>query len=225
MQKPPLSQGDEPIHSNKIVIFDAVSVAKTSQTMTSFIETVARCSDTNGRSCTVHCGTSVAMGDKLQLMECIIECNGVNEVAVKCVKVVDGQDTCTVAFIPRVTMSLPKVQQHLNKFVQVSELLSPSKNTCKLSKLEANCRMASVELLPENSGRMEQKVWDTTHSQLPLLQNSSKASMLHSLPSSTVRQFMPQQEQVGHGDCSSLALWGRDVAQATLHNVLHVSKC
>ena len=91
----------------------------------------------------------------MRLVECVIEYNGVNEIAIKCVKVVDGQDTCTVAFIPRVTMSLPKVQQHLNKFVQVSELYSLSKNTYKRSKSEANYGMASVELLLENSGRME----------------------------------------------------------------------
>ena len=65
--------------------------------------------------------------------------------------------------IPKVSTSLPKVQQHLNKFVQVSELHSLSKNTHKGSKLEANDGMALMELLLENKGRMEQHAQDTTH--------------------------------------------------------------
>ena len=126
-------------------------------TMASFLEIVGLESDTNGRSCTVHetCGESVEVGDVLRLVECVISYNGVNEIAVKCVKVMDGHDTCTVAFLPRVLASLPKVQQHLNKFVQVSELYNDSKNTYKRAKSQANHGMASVEMLLEDSGRIE----------------------------------------------------------------------
>ena len=125
--------------------------------MASFIEIVGLESSTNGRSCTVHetCGESVGVGDVLRLVECVVEHNGMNERAVKCVKVIDGHDTCTVAFVPRVAMNLPKVQQHLNKFVQVSDVYIGSKNTYKRSKSEANYGMAAVELLLEDAGRME----------------------------------------------------------------------
>ena len=79
-----------------------------------------------------------------------------NKVAIKCVKVIEGQDTCTIGFVPRVSMSLPKVQQRLNKFAQVCKIHSSSKNTYKHSKSKANHSMALVQLLPEDSGGMEQ---------------------------------------------------------------------
>ena len=84
-------------------------------------------------------------------MPCVIEYNGTVERAVKLVKVIDGHDACTVAFVPRVMTNLKKVQDHLNKFVQVSELYDKSKNTYKRSKSQANYGMALVELLVEDT--------------------------------------------------------------------------
>ena len=138
--------------------------------MASFLEIVGLESDTNGRSCTVHetCGESVEVGDALRLVECVISHNGVNKIAVKCVKVMDGQDTCTVAFLPRALASLPKVQQHLNKFVQVSELYNDSKNMYKRAKSQANHGMALVEMPLEDVGRTEQ----CNVTSLPLKQSS-----------------------------------------------------
>ena len=98
---------------------------------------------------------SVAAGNVLCLVECAVQCNGIKKMAIKCVKVTDGQDTCTVAFVPRVTMNLPKAQQHLNKFVQVLELCNGSKNTHKQSKSEASCGIVAIKLPLEDGGRNE----------------------------------------------------------------------
>ena len=57
----------------------------------------------NGRSCSLHliCGESVMVGDILRLVECVITMKNKTKIAIKCVKVMDGIDTCTVAFVPR----------------------------------------------------------------------------------------------------------------------------
>ena len=121
--------------------------------MSLFLEIVGLHSETNGRSCNVHalCGEHVAVGDVLRMVPCIVQCNGEDENAVKFVKVIDGVDTCTVAFLPRHYMSLPKVLAHVNKFVQVVEVHSDSKNTYKRSKAMANLGVASVTLLDDTT--------------------------------------------------------------------------
>ena len=125
--------------------------------MSSELEIVGLDGDANGRSCTAHdvCGEHVAVGDALHLVHCIVTCNDVDEVAIKCVKIIDGVDTCTVACVPRILMQLPKAQAHINKFVQVSELCSQSKSACKCTKSEANYGMAAMQLLLEDEGRNE----------------------------------------------------------------------
>ena len=125
--------------------------------MSSELEIVGLDGDANGRSCTAHdvCGEHVAVGDALRLVRCIVTHNDIDKVAIKCVKVIDGVDTCTVACVPHILMQLPKEQTHINKFVQVSELHLQSKSACKSAKSEANCGMAAVKLLPEDEGRNE----------------------------------------------------------------------
>ena len=111
--------------------------------MSSKLEIIGLDSNTNGRSCTAHdvCGEHVAVGDALCLVRCIIAHNDVDEVAIKCVKIIDGVDTCTVAYVPRILMQLPKVQAHINKFVQVSELHSQCLEAREIrSKLWDGCR-------------------------------------------------------------------------------------
>ena len=121
------------------------------------LEIVGLLSSTNGRSCTVHgcCGDHVGVGDVLRLVECHVTVKGTVEKAVKCVKVVNGIDTCTVAFVPRALMNLPQVQNNLNGFVQVSEVYADSKNWYKKNKSHTNSGMASVELLDKHVGRDE----------------------------------------------------------------------
>lgn len=114
-------------------------------------EIVGLNSSTNGRSCCLHdcCGQDVEVGDVLRLVKCSVSVDGVVEEAVKLVKVVDGVDQCTVAFVPRVLMNLPAVKKQLNKFVQVSELYDSSTSTYKKDKSYKNCGMASVATLDE----------------------------------------------------------------------------
>jgi len=112
---------------------------------------------TNGRSCTAHdcCGEHVEVGDVVRLVKTVVTYNDMPEEAVKCVKVVNGVDTCTVAFIPRSLMGLEKVQNHLNKFAQVVELYVTHTNSYKRAKSKQNYGMAAIELLMEDVGRQE----------------------------------------------------------------------
>ena len=118
------------------------------ETVLCCLEIVALCSNTNGRSCSVHaiCGEHVEPGDVLRLVKTVVECNRVPEEAIKCIKVVNGVDNCTVSFVPHNCICLPKAQEHLNKFVQVEELCHSLKNAHKQSKAAANCRVAPVQL-------------------------------------------------------------------------------
>ena len=121
------------------------------------LEIVGLYSDTNERSCVLHetCGMTVKQGDVLRLVQSVVEINGVVEPAVKCVKVVNGIDACTVAFVPRIYQKQPKVQDHLNKFVTVLELYADSNNTYKRNLSTSNFGMAAVVFLQEDQGRNE----------------------------------------------------------------------
>jgi hypothetical protein len=69
------------------------------------LEIVGLLSSTNGRSCSIHseCGSSVCVGDILQLKKTVIEINIVMDEAVKLTKITDdGIEGCTVAFLPRI---------------------------------------------------------------------------------------------------------------------------
>lgn len=105
----------------------------------------------NGRSCCQHevCGRFVSTGDVLRLVRCVVTVNGIMESAVKCVKVVDASDGCTVALVPIVLAGLPKVQDNVIQFVMVMELYKDSKNTHKRRKSHQNHDMAGVALLSE----------------------------------------------------------------------------
>ena len=63
----------------------------------------------NGGSFTCHqtCGSMAKVGDILQLkmMVITVEGRGVED-AVKCVKIFDGAETCTVAFVPQYLLSV-----------------------------------------------------------------------------------------------------------------------
>lgn len=121
------------------------------------LEIVGLEASSNGRSCTIHkaCGASVEVGDVLRLVRCTVTVNGTTEEALKCVKVVDSVDTCTVAFVPRVQATLPKVEEHVNKFVQVVEVYANSESNYKRSKGATNKGMAAVAFLKEDQYRNE----------------------------------------------------------------------
>ena len=122
------------------------------------IEIVGLHATTNGRTCTAHecCGRIVVKGSVIRLVECIVERDGNDELAVKCVLVnADGVDTCTVGFVPRIYVQQGKVKDHLNKFVVVKELYNNSDNTYKRSVSHRNLGAAAASFLDENEGRNE----------------------------------------------------------------------
>ena len=90
------------------------------------LEIVGLRSGTNDRSCCQHeiCGAQVLVGDVLRLVhcKCIVTINGKMEEDIELVKIDDGSETCTVAFVPRAYTELPMVMERINKFVQVVEL-------------------------------------------------------------------------------------------------------
>ena len=126
--------------------------------MNADLEIIGLESNTNCRSCTVHsvCGQAIAVGDVLRLVGCVVQIDNITEDAIKCVKVIDGVDTCTVAFVPRVIARTRHVSQHLNKFIQVVKLYKDSPNSYKRSKLHQNKGIAACAFLDDNIGRDEQ---------------------------------------------------------------------
>lgn len=121
------------------------------------LEIVGLESSTNGRSCSIHtaCGTSVKKGDILRLVPCVVTINHEVEPALKCVKVIDAVDTCTVGFVPRVQSQLKRIREHSDQFVQVTELYAESESPYKRTKSYSNHGMASAVLLRKRDGRDE----------------------------------------------------------------------
>jgi hypothetical protein len=115
------------------------------------LEIVGLLSNTNGRSCTEHtvCGETVEVGDVLRLVKTVVTVKGVAEEAVKCVRITDGVDSCTVAFVPRNLHNLEIVKKNINNFVIVKEVYADSDNTYKKRKASKNFGMAGVVLLSE----------------------------------------------------------------------------
>jgi hypothetical protein len=115
------------------------------------LEIVGLYANNNGRSCTIHtmCGDHVKVGDVLRLVKTVVTINGHLEDAIKLIKIIDGADACTVAFIPRLQVRLPIVLRNINHFCVVKELYSQSTNSYKRQKLHRNLGMAGVVLLNE----------------------------------------------------------------------------
>jgi hypothetical protein len=115
------------------------------------LEIVGLLSNSNGRSCTEHtvCGQTVEVGDVLRLVKTVVTVNGVSEEAVKCVRISEGVDCCTVAFLPRLLHNLEIVKKNINNFVVVKEIYGDSDNTYKRRKSSKNFGMAGVVVLSE----------------------------------------------------------------------------
>lgn len=98
----------------------------------------------NGRTCNMHecCGITVVVNDTLRLKRCLVEVNGFAEEAIKLVKLSWGSETCTVGFLPRIYYNLPKVQQNINKNVQVVKLYKEG-NSYEKQKDRVNAGMAT----------------------------------------------------------------------------------
>lgn len=83
----------------------------------------------------------------LRLVKCVVTIKSQPEEAVKLVKIADGTDCCTVGFVPRVFSRMPRVEQNINKFVQVVELYKDSENTYKRKLSNKNFGVACVVCL------------------------------------------------------------------------------
>jgi hypothetical protein len=122
------------------------------------LEIVGLTSPTNGRFCCIHavCGDFVKVGDVLRLVPTIVEIRGRPEPAIKLVKMVDGLEGCTVAFVPKVQSKLPIVLSNHQKYCIVKELYADSKSTYKRAKSYRNLGMAGVVVV----GDYEQQIED-----------------------------------------------------------------
>ena len=100
------------------------------------IEICGLANSSNGRSCTIHnvCGSWVTVGDVLRLRATVAEINGEVEEAIILVKIVDGLESCNVAYVPRIQACLPMVKQQIGRFCMVTELYKESFNTYKRRK-------------------------------------------------------------------------------------------
>ena len=79
----------------------------------------------------------------MRLVKCVVTVAGHTEEAVKLVKISDGTDSCTVAYLPRVSVNPLKVTKNLNKFAQVVEIYKDSDNSHKRRLAKQNHGMAS----------------------------------------------------------------------------------
>ena len=84
----------------------------------------------SGRFCCMHshCGMHVAVGDVLRLVHVVVTTSDLKEPedAIKLVKIVDGTESCTVAFIPRAFARLERISTKIGSFCVVLELYDNS---------------------------------------------------------------------------------------------------
>jgi hypothetical protein len=117
------------------------------------IEMVGMFGSSNGRSCERHecCGKHIRLGDLVRLKRTVVSVsrNGqeADEEAIKVVRIEDGVETCTVGFIPRVQMNVPKVVRSVNKLCFVSEFYDISPNRYIRSVAQRNYGMAGLNLV------------------------------------------------------------------------------
>ena len=109
------------------------------------LEIVGLHASNNGRSCSVHscCGEYVKVGDLLRLVNCVVTMKGELQEAIKCVRIVDGTDSCTTAFVPRSMVKTLNIDSELGCFVQVLELYDCSESAHKRKKSHCNKGMAA----------------------------------------------------------------------------------
>jgi hypothetical protein len=78
--------------------------------------------------------------------------NGELQDAIKCVRIIDGTDSCTAAFVPRSMIKNIKIETQLDSFVQVLELYDDSESSHKRRKSHFNKGMAAcifIASIPE----------------------------------------------------------------------------
>ena len=100
------------------------------------LEIVGLKASSNGRACCMHqcCGAVVEEGDMIVLKKCVVLINEKLEEAIKCVRINDGAESCTIGFIPRVLIKSGKVDAMVNRFAKIIELYDKSPSTYKRRK-------------------------------------------------------------------------------------------
>ena len=96
---------------------------------------------------------AVRVNDLLRLAKCIVDVNGIPEEAVKCIRISEGADGCTVGFVPRFLLKSKKFQEKIaektSPLVQVVELYAISENTQKRHKSHKKHGMAACNFLTD----------------------------------------------------------------------------
>lgn len=105
----------------------------------------------NGRSCCQHdiCGKYLLPRDVVRLVKCVVTSEMGPEEAIKLVRIMDGNEGCTIGFIPRVQGNLPKIQNAVDSCAQVLDIYKHSKNETKQFKSKRNQGMCCCILLNE----------------------------------------------------------------------------
>jgi hypothetical protein len=116
------------------------------------LEIVGLNSHSNGRFCCIHpvCGDFVKVGDLLRMVPTVVTILGLPEPAIKLVKMVDGQEGCTVAFVPKVQATLPIVLANLQKFCVVKVLYNISGDSYTRKRSYRNMGMAGVVVVGDH---------------------------------------------------------------------------
>jgi hypothetical protein len=94
-------------------------------------------SSSNGCSCTIHpcCGKFVTVGDVLRIQKTVVDIDGYPEAAIKLVKIIDGLEGCTVAYVTRTHIKQQLIIIQINRFCIVTELYKDNKNTYEVKKI------------------------------------------------------------------------------------------
>jgi hypothetical protein len=91
--------------------------------------------NSQGRSCTMHthCGKHVLEGDVVRLVRVVLRVNEMKEPeeAIKLVKIIDGTEGCTVAFVPRAFAHMESIKAKVGSYAFVQECYDVSTNKYK----------------------------------------------------------------------------------------------
>jgi hypothetical protein len=123
--------------------------------MLSTYEIVGLHSNTNGRMCTSHqcCGDHLRLNDLVRVKKCVLTVAGRVEEAGKVVRIIDGCESCTVGFIPKVLLHGEHLDNILNKYGQVTEMYDNSENSFKRRKSHLAKGMALCSMLNDVAER------------------------------------------------------------------------
>jgi hypothetical protein len=110
-----------------------------------------------GRCCAQHpcCGRHLVKDDLVRLVSQVVQIgDNEPEEAIKVVRILDGTECCTVAFVPCAYARLPRIKNKVGKFAIVMELFDDNPNPFKKRLSDKNFGMASC-LLIDDVPRME----------------------------------------------------------------------